>query len=220
MTGVEHAFIRLDGVVTNLAYFSLPPAGPPSADVTVQATDALYDYASNVSGPGATTPVSLDLGTGTGRSVTISDVAGGFSFGAGTMTTGPDGSDLFAGAGTAIDPTDGLAGLVARSNGMLVGVFLDGHEHDAGHVAPATLDFRSIGEGFASLAPAIDQPFFIGDGVDAAGAAQAFLVPDAARTLVLGVIDGTGFHDTPGAYADNSGSVTAHVAVQDNVWSV
>ncbi|MFC7472898.1 hypothetical protein ACFQS7_00925 [Dankookia sp. GCM10030260] len=220
MTGVERAFIRLDGVVTDLAYFDLPPAGPPSGDVTVRATDALYDYASNVSGLGATTPPGFDLGSGTGRSVTISNVAGGFLFGEDMMATGPDGSDLFAGAGTAINPTDGLAGLVAPSNGMLVGVFLDGHEHDPGHVAPATLDFRSLGEGFTSLAPAVDQPFFIGDGLDAAGAAQQFLVPDAARMLVLGVIDGTGFHDSPGAYADNSGTVTAHVAVQDNVWGV
>ena len=68
-----------------------------------------------------------------------------------------------------------------------------------GHVAPAALDFRSLGEGFASLAPAIDQPFFIGDGLDAAGAAQAFLVPDAARVLVLGVLDATAFHGSPDA---------------------
>ena len=40
-----------------------------------------------------------------------------------------------------------------------------------------------------------------------------------ARTLVLGVMDGTGFHDAPGAYADNSGTVTAHVVVQDHVWA-
>ncbi|WP_431267801.1 hypothetical protein [Dankookia sp. P2] len=102
---------------------------------------------------------------------------------------------------------------------MLVGVFLDGHEQDAGHHAPATLDFTSIGENFASLAPALDQPFFVGDGLDSAGHTQAFLVPDAARILVLGVLDGTGFHDAAGAYADNSGFVTAHVAVQDNVWA-
>lgn len=222
LTGVERAFIRLDGVVTDLASFSLPEAthaDPPVAEVTVHATAALYDYAGTVSGSGATAPVQVDLGAGTGRVVTISDVAGGFSFGNGTMATGPDGSDLFAGAGTAIDPTDGLAGLVAHSNGMLVGVFLDGHEHDAGHAAPPTLDFTRLGEDFASLAPDIDQPFYIGDGSDAAGHQQAFLVPDAAHTLVLGVVDGTRFHDVPGAYADNSGFVTAHVAVQDHVWA-
>ncbi|TDH63282.1 hypothetical protein E2C06_07895 [Dankookia rubra] len=222
LVGVERAFIRLDGVVTNLASFSLPEAthaDPPASDVTVHATDALYDFAGTVSGLGATAPVSVDLGTGTGRVVTISDVAGGFSFGHGMMATGPDGSDLYAGAGTAINPTAGLAGLVAHSNGMLVGVFLDGHEHDAGHIAPATLDFTSLGEVFGSLAPAIDQPFFIGDGLDATGHVQAFLAPDAARTLVLGVVDGTGFHDAPGAYDDNTGFVTAHVVVQDKVWA-
>ena len=221
LTGVERAFLRLDGVVTNLADFSLPEAThaePPSADVTVRATDALYDYAGNVSGPGATTPPSFDLGTGTGRVVTISEVTGSFAFGEGMMETGPDGSDLYGGAGTAIGPTAGLAGLVTPSNGMLVGVFLDGHEQDPGHIAPDTLDFGSLGEGFSRLSPAIDQPFFIGDALDAAGRAQAFLVPDGATRLVLGVVDGTGFHDTPGAYGDNSGSITAHVVVQDNVW--
>ncbi|WP_431267802.1 hypothetical protein [Dankookia sp. P2] len=112
LTGVERAFIRLDGVVTDLAHFSLPAfsqAAPPGADVTVRATDALYDHAENVSGLGATTPVGIDLGTGTGRAVTISDVVGEFSFGEGMMATGPDGSDLFAGAGTAINPAAGLA---------------------------------------------------------------------------------------------------------------
>lgn len=230
MTGVERAFIRLDGVVTDLAYFSLPEVppgtpqtGPLGGTVTVHATDALYDYASAVSGLGATPPVSLDIGTGTGRAVTLSDVVGSFSFGEGAvgdapLATGPDGADLFGGAGTLMGATNGLAGLTTPSNGMLVGVFLDGHEQDAGHVTPAALDFRSLGEGFATLAPAIDQPFFIGDGLTGTGATQTFLAPDAARTLVLGVVDGTRFQGSPGAYADNSGFVTAHVAVQDHVW--
>ena len=225
LTGVERAFIRLDGVVTNLADFALPPAtataetAPLGGTVTVRATDALFDYASHVSGLGATAPVSLDLGSGTGRAVTLSQVGGTFSFGDGALSTGPDGADLFGGIGTGIDPTDGLAGLATHANGMLVGVFLDGHEHDSGHSAPAPLDFHSLGEGFERLSPAIDQPFFIGDGLSATGAVQQFLVPDAARTLVLGVVDGTHFHGSPSAYADNIGAITAHVAVQDHVWA-
>jgi RTX calcium-binding nonapeptide repeat (4 copies) len=227
LTGVERAFIRLDGVVTDLAYFSLPeatfdvaPAKPLGGAMTVHATDSLYDYAGNVSGVGATLPVSVDLGSGTGRSVTLADVSGGFAFAPDALPTGPDGADLFGGIGTGMDPAAGLAGITLPNNGMLVGVFLDGHEQDPGHVAPAALDFGSIGEDFPSLAPAIDQPFFIGDGLDAAGAAQAFLVPDAARVLVLGILDGTAFHGSPDHYGDNTGFVTANVTVQDNVWGL
>ena len=82
------------------------------------------------------------------------------------------------------------------------------------------MDFGSLGEDFPSLAPTIDQPFLIGDGLDAAGAAQAFLVPDAARVLVIGILDATAFHGSPDHYGDNTGSVTTNVAVQDNVWGV
>jgi hypothetical protein len=227
LTGVERAFTRLDGVVTDLAYFSLPettiddaPAKSLGGAVTVHATDSLYDYAGNVSGIGATAPVSVDLGTGTGRSVTLADVSGGFAFSPGAPPTEPDGADLFGGIGTAMDPAAGLAGITLPNNGMLVGVFLDGHEQDAGHVAPAALDFGSLGAGFATMMPAIDQPFFIGDGLDAAGAAQSFLVPDAARVLLLGVLDATAFHGSPDHYADNTGFVTANVVVQDHVWGV
>lgn len=222
MTGVERAYLRLDGVVQPLDIQSTP-VDPSTlvheSAVTVTAQNALYDYGTAVSGPDAKAPVSVDLGSGTGRVVTFTDVAGSFSYDeTGDFVTGPDG---FAFAdGTHILPAAGLAGMDGPHAGMLVGVFLDGHEQDAGHVAPGTLDFRALGEDFETLSPGIDQPFFIGDGLtgNGSGSTQRFLVPDGAKVLKLGVADAGAFHGAQGAYDDNTGAVTAHVTVQDKGW--
>ncbi|MEN0073254.1 MAG: hypothetical protein AAGC69_02665 [Paracraurococcus sp.] len=220
MSGVEHAFLRLDGVVQPLDVSPLPPDAvtPTTTAVTVASTAAIYNHAGDVSGDDAGAPVSIDLGTGTGRVVTITNVGGSVAFGPDKVYNGADGFDFPL--GTDLDPTAGLAGMHAPKAGMLVGVFLGGHEQDAGHVAPATLDFHALGTGFASLSPDLDQVFYVGDGLVGTGEGdvQQFLVPDGATTLVLGIADATAFHGRPEAYGDNSGAFTAQVTVQDNIW--
>ena len=110
---------------------------------------------------------------------------------------------------TNINPSSGLSGIVAPGSGFIVGVFIDGHEGDAGHVVPPTLDFTNdaggLGTSFETLNPQIDQIFFIGDGMDADGAGnpQQFVAPDGATELVLGIADGYNYQGDPGAYSDN-----------------
>jgi hypothetical protein len=75
-----------------------------------------------------------------------------------------------------------------------------------------------LGRNFSSLAPELQQTFYIGDGLtgEGSGAVQSFLVPDTATRLFLGFLDGAYFVGGPDYYDNNRGSfaVTA-VAVPE-----
>jgi hypothetical protein len=130
--------------------------------------------------------------------------------GAGAMYTGPGiffiGSTRYGmgGVGT-------FAPTLSRYYGpydTLLGVFLAGNPPAQPGTQPATLDFTStgMGTGFASLAPAIGQVFFIGDGLtgNTTGTPQHFIVPAGATALYLGGADGY-------QYAGDTGSFTVSI---------
>ncbi|MFO1065379.1 MAG: putative Ig domain-containing protein [Pirellulales bacterium] len=84
---------------------------------------------------------------------------------------------------------NGLSGLQLPVTGALVGVFLS-DESPANQSAPATLDFRNGGNvpggvNYQSLAPALRQLFFIGDGKNDQGVEQTITVPAGATRLML-----------------------------------
>ena len=91
----------------------------------------------------------------------------------------------------------------------------------AGRPAPLVLQFSDSGGGgtiatsFASLSPALNQTFFVGDGLtgNGTGAVQQFDVPVGASRLFLGIPDGPTFGSDPGSYGDNSGAFSATYAV-------
>jgi RHS repeat-associated protein len=91
--------------------------------------------------------------------------------------------------------------------GSLVGVFLS-DQIPAAAASPG-LDFSPAGLGtaFTTLAPALGQVFFIGDGLAGTGTGpvQTFVAPPGATRLFVGAIDGFSFRGTPGAYDDNNG---------------
>ncbi|MFO1318366.1 MAG: PEP-CTERM sorting domain-containing protein [Burkholderiales bacterium] len=132
----------------------------------------------------------------------------------GTLTFTVTGG-VYNGPGNAFDPIDGgssfshdpgpehgIADAFIPIN-ALVGVFLDNDLPDAA-AAPAMLDFRTgaLGTDFTSLAPALKQVFFIGDGLTGtgSGAPQAFLIPTGARRLFLGTMDGYGWWNNTGSF--------------------
>jgi hypothetical protein len=83
----------------------------------------------------------------------------------------------------------GLSNISAPIN-SLVGVFLDDTAFAARPLAPAPLDFSlSESRNFRILAPKIGQIFFIGDGKDAAGLLQSFVVPAGTTRLYLAIMD-------------------------------
>ena len=86
----------------------------------------------------------------------------------------------------------------------LVGVFLT-DELPTENPAPGTLDFSANGnvEGgiqYRSLAPELQQTFFIGDGVTDDGFVQEITIPQGATRLFLGTSDGFGWFNNDGIF--------------------
>ncbi len=105
------------------------------------------------------------------------------------------------------DPANGIS-LAHVAAGALVGVFVPTGGPSGS--TPAALDFTSggLGTSFSTLAPALDQLFFIGDGLTGTGtgAVQQFTAPVGAGMLYLAI------SDSVGASANNSGSISVDVA--------
>jgi hypothetical protein len=110
-----------------------------------------------------------------------------------------------------------LSGLTAPGAGYLVGVFINTSTFapttgSPGAGAPPALNFLTGSGpgtiGFASLSPALDQVFYIGDGLtgNGTGVSQVFWVPTGATELYLGISDANVYNGMPDAYGDNSGS--------------
>jgi hypothetical protein len=194
--------------------------------VTVNATDVIYAAGTQsavAAGTGGTVPAGIiTLGSGASY-VSFSSVVGSMSCGSAsgciTINSGgnlndPDGAG--AGTGTSFETGAGsISGMTAPGGGYLVGVFIAAGGPSG--AAPASLDFTSggIGTSFTSLSPALDQAFFIGDGLtgDGTGSVQDFYVPSGAGELVLGISDACGYSGGPGCYGDNSGTFTATYSV-------
>jgi len=113
---------------------------------------------------------------------------------------GPDG---YANVAENITGLGSISGFQAPNALPLVGVFTDGHPSGT---PPA--DYV-VGLNDASYAPALNQVFFIGDGLTGTGSGflQTFAVPANATELWLGFVDGVDFQGSPGAYGDNPGSL-------------
>jgi ELWxxDGT repeat protein len=156
-------------------------------------------------------PLSVNLPAGQKRTMQFS-ASGQISFDTvqpGTRSFyGPDGGP----EASNVLSSSGLSGIRANTYGFLVGVFLGASE--PADPAPAVADFHNASN-FASIAPQLNQTFFIGDGLTGAGVGsqQTFVVPDGATRLYLGFADSydpatntiTGL---PQAYDDNGGSLT------------
>ncbi|MBA3608260.1 MAG: hypothetical protein H0W43_07100, partial [Chthoniobacterales bacterium] len=105
---------------------------------------------------------------------------------------------------------NGLAGLNAPLN-ALVGAFAGPTIPVPGPTPQPFLDFTVGGNvpgniDYTCLAPDLNQPFFIGDGLNASNIRQRVVVPPGATRLVLGSMDGSGWYN-------NSGSFSVEVAI-------
>lgn len=126
---------------------------------------------------------------------------------------GPDG-------GPHIAPTNvfstGISGIRHDGvTGFLVGVFLDDTEPMG--AGPPVLNFSGA-TAFTDLFPALNQAFFIGDGLTGTGSGvtQRFHVPSAATRLFFGVADawnGGSVTGPPGFYNDNGGAFVVGLAL-------
>jgi hypothetical protein len=105
---------------------------------------------------------------------------------------------------------ESISGITAPGAGYLVGLFV-GPGGPSG-AAPASLVYTSATTGLASYTPALDQVFFIGDGLtgDGTGTNQEFYIPTGATELYLGISDACNFIGPPSCYTGNSGSVSVN----------
>ena len=112
---------------------------------------------------------------------------------------------------------NGIASLTAPFN-SLIGVFLSNAQPSLS-AAPSSLDFPISGLGFASLSPALQQPFFIGDGLTGTGtgSTQDFVVPTGATRLFLGTMDEFGWFDNSGSFTITVSTTTAPPAPLSSV---
>jgi hypothetical protein len=137
--------------------------------------------------------VGLTLTAGSTITFTASGTTGGE--GCAIPATGPDGCGVVGAVAT--NSLSGYSGPAA-----LIGVFI-GSGVPSGP-SPATLPNE---QSFATLSPALNQVFFVGDGLTGSGSGttQTFVVPAGATRLFLGTSDG------PGANFDNTGSYAVTV---------
>lgn len=122
------------------------------------------------------------------------------------VTVGPDGGPYLGSTIYSHIVENNIASLTAPIN-SLIGVFLD-DSVPAGD-APGGLDFSGNGVAggvdYANIAPALRQPFFIGNGTNASGDTQTVTVPAGATRLYLGSLD-------PSDQENNLGSFSVAVA--------
>lgn len=100
---------------------------------------------------------------------------------------------------------NGISDILNIPIDALIGVFLGpGVPSGSG---PAALDFSSIGLTYGTLAPLVDQAFYMGD-----GSAQSVTVPTGATRLYLGSMDGYDNYNDSGSFTvDFTEGVTAPV---------
>ncbi|MFZ0334861.1 MAG: PEP-CTERM sorting domain-containing protein [Candidatus Acidiferrales bacterium] len=151
-----------------------------------------------------------------GAVFTFTNVSGSVSYSGGIPTDPPDGNPSFLITTSAYEggaeAINNIAGFTNVPLDALVGLFLG----PGGAVlpAPASINFGSggVGTNFTSLSPALQQLFFIGDGLTGTGtgSVQTFIVPAGATTLYLATVDGFGWYNDTGSFTVtvNSSSAT------------
>ena len=93
----------------------------------------------------------------------------------------------------------GIADVTMPLNSML-GVFLTNSTPDT-QTAPAALDFStSTEQNYTTIAPKLQQPFYIGDGQTTSATQQSITVPQNATRMYLGTMDGWEWSNNTGGY--------------------
>jgi len=122
----------------------------------------------------------------------------------------PDGEDLIS---HYLGAENGIADITAPFV-SLIGAFLDSSPPDRSP-APRPLDFRNtVDRDYQVLAPALKQPFFIGDGSTSSGAVQQVIAPAGATRLFLGVMDQYQWSDNEGAFEVQITKATSTTALR------
>ena len=117
---------------------------------------------------------------------------------------GPDG-DFSSITSRTPGPENGIGDIYAPYDALL-GVFLN---NNAPNLLPPPVPpfaFENAADcDFLTLAPLLQQPFFIGDGQTSHDVLQQFIAPAGATRLFLGVMDSFGWNNNTGSFSVNVG---------------
>ena len=180
---------------------------------SINAKSNIFDAGLSSPTQGGVLPPSINLAGLGGKVLRFPKIHGLFN--TAVDLSGPDGAHT-PGRSCDLTAVGGISGYLNGNNTpALVGVFLGASQPSS---PPARLDFSTsqIGENFATLAPALGQVFFIGDGMTAQGVTQQFTIPAGAEKLYFGFPDGhTGelYHGPPLGWGDNSGSIALRATI-------
>jgi hypothetical protein len=112
--------------------------------------------------------------------------------------SGPEGIPGYFVSDAALNGIGAVNNVLANE---LLGVFLNDSVPDPNSATPAPLDFGPGNlQDFEQLAPALNQPFAIGNGFASNGIRRAITVPMGATRLFLGICDGSGWYNNPGSF--------------------
>ena len=143
-------------------------------------------------------PVWVPVAMPAGASFTVASATGSVSKGGVHPYYGPEGQPGDA-TGSFQGPFGGIGYLLAPKV-SLIGVFLD--DTVPLNSPPGGLSFpSSLDRDFLILAPALRQPFFIGDGRTSLNVVQEFMAPVGATRLFLGVMDQAAWNDNLGSFS-------------------
>jgi Flp pilus assembly protein TadG len=152
--------------------------------------------------------VSLSsMGISSGMSMNFDDVTGSANYGGGNSGSADGDTTLLCTLGSSVfgDTTyfnssmNGMSNVYAPVDSM-VAVFLT-DASPAGATAPPPLDFSTDADrNFTSLAPQLNQVFFVGDGRCDDGEVQQFVVPTGATRLFIANMDGWQYNNNVGGY--------------------
>ena len=167
-------------------------------------------------------PIKIVLPSNSSGSAVSVSASGGVTQGVNAPSTSPDGGydpDLAMN----IDSYDGISGIIADPGlgGFLAGVFTS--DAEPSDPAPARLDYTASTGNLVTTQTvyraAVNQLFFIGDGLTGTGSGtrQQFVVPAGATTLWLGVSDAGYYQRQPIPTTGNTGGFTATVTALPNL---
>jgi PEP-CTERM motif len=202
---IAGVFMGLTGVANAMTVVVPGTSNPYLAGMPDGATDT--GDTAPVNSPVFVTGLDLSLR----GQLTFTNAVGGTARGGGCSTTAPyagcdpvDGSTFFSHSGA---DANGISDVRAPIS-ALMGVFL-GPDQPSLSVAPAALNFQTLGLNFTSLSPELKQLFFIGDGKTAGKLLQTFDVPFGATHLYLGTMDGFGWYNNTGAITVDVNQINA-----------
>jgi len=131
--------------------------------------------------------------------------------------TGPNGAQVPDGYGlqyvsrnspNANGTENGIGDITAPID-ALIGVFLNSSQPSLS-TPPAALNFTSAASrNFTTLSPELNQPFFIGAGLDSASILQQFIAPAGATRLFFGPMDEYNWSDNTGSFQITAVDITA-----------